>query len=123
RSINLISEIVKDFEDKEGDLEYSVKSLPIVLGDRNSKLVLSILLVLAIALLMWYNFNYLFENDLYIAVIYVFALILAPLIYTLIRLWGASQKADYKHLSLILKFVILFGILSILVVSFNIELI
>jgi 4-hydroxybenzoate polyprenyltransferase len=119
--INLIREIVKDFEDKEGDLDYSVKSLPIVFGERISKIVVSVLLVLAIGLLMWYNFNYLFENDLFIAVIYVFALILAPLIYTLIRLWGASQKTDYTHLSLILKLIILFGILSILVVSFNIE--
>lgn len=121
--IGLIREIIKDFEDIKGDLEHGVKSLPIVAGEKNSKIILSILLAIAAISLIWYSFVYLFENDLYFAVLYVFALILAPIIYTLIRLWGSSNKRDYSHLSLVLKGVILFGILNILVVVYNIELV
>lgn len=121
--IVLIREIVKDFEDIEGDLDYGAKSLPIVLGDKKAKMILSVLLVIAAILLIWYSFVYLFENDLYLAVLYIFGLILAPVIYTLIRLFSASEKKDYSHLSLILKGVIFFAILTILVVVYNIELV
>ncbi len=121
--IVLIREIVKDFEDIESDLDSGAKSLPIVLGDKKAKMILSVLLVIAMILLIWYSFVYLFENDLYVAVLYIFALILAPVIYTLIRLFSASEKKDYSHLSLILKGVIFFAILTILVVVYNIELI
>lgn len=121
--ISLIREIIKDFEDIEGDLDYGVKSLPIVAGKKISKIILSVLLVTAIVSLIWYSFVYLFENDLYVAVLYIFALILAPVIYTLIRLFSASEKKDYSHLSLILKGVIFFAILTILVVVYNIELV
>ncbi len=119
--LGLIREIVKDFEDIEGDLDNGVKSLPIVFGVQKAKVILSVLLVIAIVSLIWYSFVYLFENDLYLAVIYIFALLLAPVIYALIRLWNASVKKDYSHLSLVLKGVILFGILTILVVVYNIE--
>lgn len=119
--LNLIREIIKDFEDIEGDLDSGAKSLPIVLGVKNSKIVLSVLLIIAIVSLIWYILVYLFENDLYLAILYIFALILAPVIYTLIRLWSASKKKDYSHLSLILKGIIFFGILTILIVVYNIE--
>ncbi len=119
--ISLIREIVKDFEDIEGDLDNGVKSLPIVLGKKNSKIILSVLLVIAAISIIWYSFAYLFKNDLYFAVLYIFALILAPVIYTLIRLWNAYAKKDYSHLSFVLKGVIFFGILTVLVVVYNIE--
>ena len=121
--INLMRGIIKDFENIENDLDYGAKSLPIVLGEKKSKMILSVLFVLAIALLLWYSFVYLFENDLFIAVIYIFGLILAPVIYTLVRLFSASEKKDYSHLSFVLKGVIFFGILTILVVVYNIELV
>ncbi len=119
--LNLIREIVKDFEDIEGDLDSGAKTLPIVLGAKKSKIILSVLLTIAVISLIWYVFVYLFENNLYLSVLYIFALILAPIIYTLIRLWSASEKKDYSHLSLILKGVIFFGILTILIVVYNIE--
>jgi len=121
--LSLIREIVKDFEDIEGDLEHGVKSLPIVAGKKYSKIILSVLLLMVVASLIWYSFVYLFENELYLAVLYIFALILAPVIYTLIRLWSASAKKDYSHLSLVLKGTIFFGILTILMVVYNIELV
>lgn len=114
--INLIREIIKDMEDIEGDLDNGSKSLPIVIGIKKTKIALSVLLILSILLLGWYSYTYFFENDLYIVLIYVLALVLTPLVYIVVRLWEANQKKDFTHLSLVLKAIILFGILSLLVI-------
>lgn len=119
--INLIREIIKDFEDIEGDLDNGVKSIPIVFGEKIGKIILFVLLATAVILLFWYTWTYMYEltKPLYLSVIYIFGFILSPLIYVLARLWGAKQKKEYSHLSLILKLVILFGIISILVIEYN----
>lgn len=119
--LNLIRGIIKDFENIESNLDSGTKTLPIVLGTKKAKIVVFILLVLTVSLLSVYISKDLFSNELYIAVIYVLAFILAPTIYVLTRIGSASQKKDYSHLSLILKGIILFGILTILVVIYNIE--
>lgn len=120
--INLIREIIKDMEDIEGDLDNGSKSLPIVIGIKKTKIALSVLLILSILLLGWYSYTYFFENDLYIVLIYVLALVLTPLVYIVVRLWEANQKKDFTHLSLVLKAIILFGILSLLVIVNTVEL-
>lgn len=120
--INLIREIVKDMEDIEGDLDSGSKSLPIVLGMNKTKIVLSVLLTISVLVLGWYSYAYFFENDLYIVLVYVLALVLTPLVYVVIRLWEAKQKKDFTHLSLVLKAIILFGILSLLVIIYSVGL-
>lgn len=120
--INLIREIVKDMEDIEGDLDSGSKSLPIVLGMNKTKILLSVLLTISVLVLGWYSYAYFFENDLYIVLVYVLALVLTPLVYVVIRLWEAKQKKDFTHLSLVLKAIILFGILSLLVIIYSVGL-
>lgn len=120
--INLIREIIKDMEDIEGDLDSGSKSLPIVIGQEKTKIVVSTLLIISILLLGWYSYTYFFENDLYIVLVYVLALVLTPLVYMVIRLWEAKQKKDFTHLSLVLKAIILFGILSLLVIIYTVGL-
>lgn len=120
--INLIREIIKDMEDIEGDLDSGSKSLPIVIGQEKTKIVVSTLLIISILLLGWYSYTYFFENDLYIVLVYVLALVLTPLVYIVIRLWEAKQKKDFMHLSLVLKGIILFGILSLLVIIYTVGL-
>lgn len=120
--INLIREIIKDMEDIEGDLDSGSKSLPIVIGQEKTKIVVSTLLIISILLLGWYSYTYFFENDLYIVLVYVLALVLTPLVYIVIRLWEANRKRDFMHLSLVLKGIILFGILSLLVIIYTVGL-
>lgn len=121
--INLTREIIKDFENKNKDIESGSKTIPVVFGEKTGKIILTALLVATIALLGWYSIVYMFDKDLYLITIYVFGLILAPLIYVLIRLWNAADKKDYSHLSLILKLVVLFGILSVLVLVYTIKMV
>lgn len=118
--INFIREMVKDCEDVNGDYNQGMNTLPIALGlNRTTKLILVISLIPIFLLLQYIN-TYYFANDLYIAIIYGLALVVAPLIYFTVKIASAKKTRDFTHLSLVLKCVILFGVLSIAVVSYNI---
>ncbi|MCG2611967.1 geranylgeranylglycerol-phosphate geranylgeranyltransferase [Flavobacterium sp. SM15] len=117
--INFIREIVKDIEDMDGDYNAGMSTLPIILGkERTTKLVFGLTFI-PIALLLWY----LNENLLSLewVLFYLLLFVLAPLLYFLIKIWSAKSKKEYSHLSLILKLVLLFGILSIVVITVNMK--
>lgn len=118
--INFIREIVKDIQDMDGDYNAGMTTLPIVLGkERTTKLVFGLTFI-PIALLLWYlNKNLL---PLEWVLFYVLLFVLGPLLYFLIKTWSAKSKKEYSHLSLILKLVLLFGILSIVVITVNMKL-
>lgn len=119
--INFIREIVKDLEDVNGDYNQGMNTLPIALGvTRTTRLVFLLSFIPIVALLYYIN-EYYFVNELYIATIYCLLSIVAPLIYFTVKSASAKNKLDFHHLSLVLKFVLFFGILSIWVVSKNIE--
>jgi 4-hydroxybenzoate polyprenyltransferase len=117
--INLIREMIKDLEDVNGDKNQGMKTLPIVLGvDRTSK-VIFFLSFIPIICILYYVYNYLF--DLLYATIYLLGFILGPLLYFSIKLWTAKSSNDFHHLSNVLKWIILFGTISILVISLNMK--
>lgn len=119
--INFIREIVKDLQDVKGDYNQGMNTLPIALGvGRASKVVFGFSL-LPIVLLLYYINKYFFTFNLYIITIYSLAFIVGPLIYFSVTIWSAKTSKDFKHLSLILKLVLLFGIISISVLTYNIS--
>jgi len=118
--INFIREIVKDLEDINGDYNQGMNTLPIALGkSRTTKLVFGFSII-PIVLLLVYTNKYFFTNNLLIAVIYTLALVISPLIYFSVKMLSAKTTKDFHHLSTVLKLVILSGVLSIAVVSYNI---
>lgn len=119
--INFIREVVKDLEDLKGDSAQGMKTLAIVLGsEKTTKLLFAFGLIPIVLLLMYVN-NYFMPNDLFISSIYAFLFVLAPLIYFNVKIWTAKTKSDFKALSLLLKWILLFGILSIVIISLNIK--
>ena len=118
--INFIREIVKDLEDVNGDYNQGMSTLPIVLGKSRTVKVVFALSFIPIAILLRYVYVYYFANNLFIATIYFLLFIIAPLIYFTIKSYDAKTDKDFHHLSNILKMVILFGIISVAVVSLNI---
>ncbi|WP_081694200.1 geranylgeranylglycerol-phosphate geranylgeranyltransferase [Flavobacterium suncheonense] len=118
--LNFIREIVKDIEDMDGDYNAGMNTLPIVLGkERTAKIVFFLTLVPIALLLLYINKNLLtLEWVMY----YLLLFVTAPLLYFLIKIWSAKTKKDFNHLSLILKLVLLFGILSIVVITVNMKL-
>lgn len=114
--INLIRELVKDIEDIDGDYKAGMQTLPIVLGrERTNKIVFALSLI-PLFLVIYYVITYLFKQPLVVG--YFLVLVIAPLIYISIKLYSAEQKSDYKHISLVLKLVMLTGMLSLLLYNF-----
>lgn len=120
--INFIREIVKDLEDVNGDYNQGMNTLPIALGVTRTARVVFLISFIPIVALLYYINEYYFINELYIATVYCLLTIVAPLIYFTVKSASAKNKEDFHHLSLVLKFVLLFGILSALVVTLNIKL-
>lgn len=118
--INFIREMVKDLQDVKGDYNMGMNTLPIAIGvARTSKIVLAATAFITFYLL-YYIYIYYFSNNLYISTLYSLLTIIAPLILICIKLFEAKTSSDFKTLSLLLKVVLFFGILSIAVNSLNI---
>jgi 4-hydroxybenzoate polyprenyltransferase len=118
--INFIREIVKDMEDINGDYKQGMNTLPIALGlSRTSKIVLALSLI-PLVMVIFYVKAYVFENDLYFATFYALIFIVAPLIYFTVKMANAKKNQDFHHLSTVLKLIILFGLFSIAIVTYNI---
>jgi len=109
--VNLLREMVKDQEDTKGDYNAGIKTLPIVLGHSRTNKIIFAIGILPIAAMVYYIYNYLFENTF--LVIYSLLFILAPLLYFQVRISEATKKKDYTHLSLMLKIILFFGLISI----------
>ena len=119
--VNLIREIVKDAQDYEGDNLEGMRTLPIVIGIAKTTKVIFVIGLVATLLLFWYINDNLMENKLYAAVVYSLVAVVGPMVFFLIKTWSAKTKQDFALLSNVLKYVIFFGILSILVITFNIK--
>jgi 4-hydroxybenzoate polyprenyltransferase len=109
--VNLLREMVKDQEDIKGDYNVGLKTLPILLGHNRTNKIIFLIGILPIAAIAYYSYKYLFANSFLI--IYTFLFIVAPLLYFQVRIWEAGKKKHYSHLSLILKFILFFGLISI----------
>lgn len=119
--INLIREIVKDMEDMDGDYQSGINTLPIAIGVQKTKIIVGVLTVISIGILAYYVNSNLFELDY--VVYYAMILIVGPLIYFGVKLLNAATKKEFHHLSLVLKIILFFGILSVAVIVYNLKLV
>jgi len=101
-------ELTKDLENITGDLVLNYKTIPIVYGEKTSKYMLTILTVLTLipTYLLVFHFHIGKMN-------YFYYLSFLLLIVFLILLWRSNSKQHYLLLHNILKFMIVFGALSI----------
>jgi 4-hydroxybenzoate polyprenyltransferase len=119
--INLIREMIKDIEDIKGDEEQVMRTLPIIIGSsKTTKLIFAMSFVPIIALFYYVN-NYFVSNNLFIATGYTFIFVLGPLFYCTIKIWSAKTKEDFHGISSLLKWILFFGILSIIIITLNIN--
>jgi 4-hydroxybenzoate polyprenyltransferase len=117
--LNFIREIVKDIEDYTGDKSTNIQTLPVAIGIANTTKIVAFLSIIPIVTIIYYVYFYLFE--LQWATFYIFLLILAPLFYFSAKIFTATTSNDFKKLSFLLKIIILFGILAIAVIGFNMQ--
>jgi 4-hydroxybenzoate polyprenyltransferase len=117
--INLIREIVKDLEDMDGDYQSGINTLPIMMGIPKTKIIVGILTLISIGILAYYINSNLFELDY--VIYYSMVFIIGPLIYFGVKLINAVTKKEFHHLSLVLKLILFFGIISIAVIVLNLK--
>lgn len=117
--VNFVREIVKDAQDYEGDFQNDIKTIPVAFGKKTANSIAQILLLVTLFFIGKYAYQYLMENSLYTATLYMLITVIAPLIYVLVQLFSAKESSNYKHLSLILKFVLFFGIFSIVIITYT----
>jgi len=113
----LAREMIKDMENIAGDLAQNYKTIPVLYGPGYSKLGISCLILLtlipATLLINKFNVGYMY--------IYFIACILFLLLF-LILLWKSKTRKDYFWLHNILKFIIVAGVFSILLIDVDLVL-
>lgn len=105
--INLIREIIKDIEDRNGDRKHGSKTLPIVLGFRGTKNVIFLIAAIFIASIV--AVTYKLHNEL---LYYYFGSLSLLFFIFLYKIYMADRKAHFTQLSLLSKLLMLTGILS-----------
>ena len=119
--ITFIREIIKDIEDYEGDFKTGMNTLPIVLGkEKTQKVVFGLSFIPLIALLYYLNENF---TNLEYVIYYTLLFVVAPMLYSIVKIWQAKSQHDFNHVSLVLKLIMITGILSVVVITYNLNLI
>lgn len=110
-------ELTKDLENIKGDLALGYQTIPIVYGENASKIMLTVLAVLTLipTYLLLTRFELGHMN-------YFFYLCIILLFVFLILLWKSKTKTHYLILHNILKFIIVLGVFSILLLDVNVVL-
>jgi len=110
----LIREIIKDAEDIEGDRQFDVKSVPIVLGQKLAKTVVAALCLLLIGLLFIVQRQF-FREEQFLKISYILIALQLPVIGLLFNLVPASAREDFAKLSEWMKIIMLLGVASMAV--------
>lgn len=114
--INFLREMVKDIEDINGDYKAEMKTLPIVIGRERALKVVFVLSLIPLFAVSYYIITYLYKH--YVAVGYFLIFIVAPILYFTIKSFSAETKKEISFLSVLLKFIMFFGVMSILLYPF-----
>lgn len=110
-------ELTKDLENIKGDLALDYKTIPVVHGEKVSKSMLTIMSVLtiisAVILILFFKIGHMY---------YFFYLSIALLLIFLFVLWKSNKKTHYLVLHNMLKFIIVLGVFSILLIDVSVVL-
>lgn len=107
--VTLIRELIKDLEDQKGDAAVGAQTLPIIWGPRRVKYfiyVVTVVFVLALGITAYKIFPRLF---------YFGAILVPAVVFLLVMLHRADTSAAYHKLSTYLKYIMVLGIISMLV--------
>lgn len=108
-------ELTKDLENIKGDLLQNYKTIPVVYGEKASKIMLTVLSILTLIPI----YLLLFKFEIGHMYIFFYASILLLFIF-LFSIWLSNTKSHYLILHNILKFIILAGVFSILLLDVSV---
>ena len=103
-----IREIVKDLQDQAGDRELECHTLPIVLGETWTKIILTLLIAGTSGLIAYFAFTL---RAMVAYPLLIPCCLLVLLVCELFLLWTAKIPTDYRRAQLIVKITMFVGIL------------
>jgi 4-hydroxybenzoate polyprenyltransferase len=108
-----IREIIKDMQDQMGDRELECHSMPVVWGDKWTKVFVTGLIVLTLAVIghLWYHVLPFPIGWTSLSTRYVFLGVVTPMLGVLWLLWAAKIPSDYNTCQQLVKFTMLLGML------------
>ena len=110
-------ELTKDLENIKGDLALNYRTIPIVYGEQTSKIMLTILAILTLIPIYFLIYHFQVGRMTY----FFYISILLLLVFSAI-LWKSSKKVHYLVLHNILKFIIVAGVFSIVLIDVSVVL-
>lgn len=105
--LNLIREIIKDIEDRQGDRKHGCKTLPIVIGFRKTKRVIFFIAIAFVCAILVVTFK--INNP---QLFYYFGMLSLLFFFFMYKIYIADRKVHFTQLSLLSKLLMLTGILS-----------
>jgi 4-hydroxybenzoate polyprenyltransferase len=105
--LNLIREIIKDIEDRQGDRKHGCRTLPIVIGFRNTKKVIFVIAIGFVCAILIVTFK--INNHL---LFYYFGGLSLLFFLFMYKIYIADRKAHFTQLSVLSKLLMLTGIMS-----------
>jgi 4-hydroxybenzoate polyprenyltransferase len=110
--MSLIREIAKDAEDKYADKAYGMKTLPIVLPRQAVNVIIALLLLVVMVGLGFLQV-YFWHHDLKRHFWFILFFLQFQLLVNVFLSFISKNKADYHNLSVLLKLLMFFGVMSL----------
>jgi len=114
-----LRELVKDIEDIDGDKSQNMKTLPLLIGSKKANVFVFVLSFIPLILVTLYSFNNFSDTPLILA--YMLIVVLLPFLYFMTKILYAKTKKDYEVSSKLLKYIMLLGMFSIVLISITIQ--
>lgn len=108
-----IREVIKDMQDQQGDRELECHSMPVVWGEVWTKVFVTLLFVLTLALIgyLWWAVLPFSHSWTELSTRYVVLGIVIPMLGAIWLLWSAKIPSDYKTCQQVVKLTMLLGML------------
>jgi len=113
--ISLIREVIKDMEDMEGDARYNCNTMPLAWGVPAAKVFVGVWLVVLVGAILLVLF-YVLHFGWWWSIVYSMLFLIVPLIYIFRQVYNAQNSHHYHATSSNIKWVMLLGILSMLII-------
>ncbi len=113
-----IREIVKDMQDQMGDRELECHSMPVVWGEKWTKVFVTVLIVCTLAIIghLWWHVLPFPTGWSSLSTRYIVLGVVIPLLGALWLLWAAKIPSDYKTCQQVVKLTMLLGMLYSIVI-------
>ena len=113
-----IREIVKDMQDQMGDRELECHSMPVVWGEKWTKVFVTVLIVCTLAIIghLWWHVLPFPTGWSSLSTRYIVLGVVTPLSGALWLLWAAKIPSDYKTCQQVVKLTMLLGMLYSIVI-------